>query len=175
MEEDRKEEIKRKPGRPGKAKGGGERERSASVSSMRSMDEYVKRKREEEEDGGRKEKDILKRSRMTERLPVREEGMRSMFRELMEEMRGMRKELKEQKERIREEIKKMKEEMQEREERWRKEREELRKEIEEIKRKMEGIGKGGGRWEEGRKGGKVTKKGGEELEAKIKGLEGIEG
>lgn len=94
MEKDRKKkEIKRKPGRPSKAKGGGERERSASVSSVRSMDEYVKRKREEGEDGGRKEKDILKRSRMTERLP-REEGVKSMFRELMEEMKEMRKKLK---------------------------------------------------------------------------------
>lgn len=69
MEKDRKKkEIKRKLGRPSKAKGGGERERSASVSSVRSMDEYVKRKREEGEDGRRKEKDILKRSRMTERI-----------------------------------------------------------------------------------------------------------
>lgn len=58
MEKDRKKkEIKRKPGRPSKAKGGEKRERS--VSSVRSMDEYVKRKREEGEDGGRKEKDIL--------------------------------------------------------------------------------------------------------------------
>jgi len=34
-------------------------------------------------------------SRMTERSPVREEGVKGMFRELMEEMRGMRKEMKE--------------------------------------------------------------------------------
>lgn len=144
------------------------------MSSVRSMDEYVKRKRKEREDGGGKEEDIFKRNRMTERLPVKEEGVRSMFRELRDEMEGIRKELKEQKEGIREEIRKMKEEMQEREERWRREREELRKEIEEIKGKMEEIGKQiGGRWEE-EKGGereRATKKGGEELEAKIKGLE----
>lgn len=40
MEKDKKEkEIKKKPGRPSKAEGGGERERSMSVSSVRSMDE----------------------------------------------------------------------------------------------------------------------------------------
>lgn len=66
MEKDKKEkEIKKKPGRPSKAEGGGERERSMSVSSVRSMDEYVKRKREKGEDGRRKEEDIFKRSRMT--------------------------------------------------------------------------------------------------------------
>lgn len=54
---------------------------------MRSTDKYVKRKREEREDGGRKEEDIFKRSRMTER----EKGVRSMFKELMEEMEGIRK------------------------------------------------------------------------------------
>lgn len=173
MEEDRKEkEIRRKPGRPSKAEEGVKRERSMSVSSVRSMDKYVKRKREEGEAGGRKEENIFKRSRMTERSPIRKEEVRSMFRELMEEMREMRKELKEQKEGVREEIKK--EEFQEREERWRREREELRKEIEEIKRKVEGIRKqGGGGWEEeeGGKEGRVTKKEGGELEAKIKGLE----
>jgi len=141
MEEDRKEkETKRKPGRPGKAEGVVERERSASVSSIRSMDEHVKRKREEGEEGRGKEEDIFKRSRMTERSPVREEGVMGMLRELMEEMRGMRKEMKEQREEIREEIGMMKEGMREREENWRREREELRKEIEEIRRKMKGAG-----------------------------------
>jgi len=49
MEDDRMEnENKRKPGRLCKVEGGGERERSASVSSVRSLDEYV-----EEKGGGR--------------------------------------------------------------------------------------------------------------------------
>jgi len=68
----------------------------------------------------------------------------------------------------------MKEEMQEREECWRRKREELRKEIVEIKRKMEGVRmQGERRWEEEEeeKRGRVAKKGGGELEAKIKGLE----
>lgn len=56
MEKDKKEEIKKKPGRPSKAEGGGERERSISVSSVRSMNEYVKKKgrRERMEEGKRK-------------------------------------------------------------------------------------------------------------------------
>lgn len=59
MEEDKKElGFKRKPGRPSKAEGMTERERSVSVSSVRSMDEYVKRKRVEE--GERKRKIFLR-------------------------------------------------------------------------------------------------------------------
>lgn len=89
------------------------------MSSVKNMDEYVKRKREVEEGGTEREEDIFKKSRMTERPPVREERMKNMFRELMEEMRGMKKEMKEQKEELREKIRKMKVEIQEREESWR--------------------------------------------------------
>ncbi|EFN65264.1 hypothetical protein EAG_12349 [Camponotus floridanus] len=116
MEEDKKEkETKRRQGRPRNkdAEGGVERERSVSVSSMRSMDEYVKRKRAEGEEGGGEEEDVFKKSRMTERSPIRDEGVRSMFKELMGEVKGMRKELREQKEGLRKEIRKLKEEMQE--------------------------------------------------------------
>ncbi|EFN64892.1 hypothetical protein EAG_05339 [Camponotus floridanus] len=175
MEEDRKEkELKRKPGRPGKTEGRVGRERSVSVSSVRRMDEYVKRKEGEGEEEEGKEEDIFKRSRMTERSPVREEGVKKMFRELMEEMREMRRELMEQKEGLSEELKKLKEVMKEREEEWKREREGLRKEIEEIKRKMKGIGKIGGErkeGEEGKKGGRGIKIVGEALEGKIKDLE----
>lgn len=93
------------------------------------MDEFVKRKREEREEGReRVEEIIFKRSRLTERSPVKEEEVKIMFREL-EEMREMRREMKKQKEEIREEIKIIKAEMQEREDSWKKEREGLRREM----------------------------------------------
>lgn len=96
----------------------------------------LKRKREEGEEGrGREEEIILKRSRLTERSPIKEEGVKIMLRELLEEMREMRRKMKEQKEEKREEIKIIWTEMQEREESWKRERDGLRKEINEIRNK----------------------------------------
>lgn len=140
MEEGGKDKkSKRKPGWPCKGKGISDRERSASVSSMRSMEEFVKRKREErKERRRRKEEIIFKRNKLAERSPVKKEGVRIMFRELLEEMRKMRREMKEQKAEIREEIKMIRAEIHEREDSWKKEKEGLR-EINEIKRRMEGM------------------------------------
>jgi len=59
---------------------------------------------------------------LTERSPVKKEGEKIMFRELLEEMREMRREMKEQKEEIREEIKMIRAEMHEREEKGRRKR-----------------------------------------------------
>lgn len=113
----RRKRIRKPKGRPCKRKGIFGREKSMSVSSVRSIDEFITRKvRKEEirekmeiwkrERGGR----IFNKSKLIERLPAKNE---EMIKELMEEVRDIRKEIKEQKEETRKEIKKMKAEMRE--------------------------------------------------------------
>lgn len=67
----KRKENKRKPGRSCKEEEVLGRERSASVSSVRSMAEFVKRKKEEVGNGNEREEKTFKRSKSTERLPVK--------------------------------------------------------------------------------------------------------
>ena len=69
-------EGKEKPGRPFKAEGVLGRGRSASVSGIKNMDDFVKRRREEQRG---EEEEICKRSRTMEGSPVKEEEVKKIL------------------------------------------------------------------------------------------------
>lgn len=75
-------EARKKIGRPSKAEVLGS-ERSWNVGGVREIEEFVKRKK------------IFKRSRKTERTPEKKEGLETVLKGLIEEIKEMRKEQRE--------------------------------------------------------------------------------
>lgn len=134
---------KKKAGRPSKIETLG-RERSLSTSSTKTMEDYMKKEREEEKSENDKVQDeIFKRSKLIARFPEKEENSMDTLEKLVAEIKEMRREQREaseenkkKREKTREEIRKMREEIREREEEWKRERVLLKEEIKELKEKI---------------------------------------
>lgn len=138
-------EVKNKVGRPSKAELLG-RERSMSTSSTKTMEEYLKRNREDEKsdiaEGGADPDEIHKRGKRDERTPEKKDKSTEMLERLIEEIKGMRKEQRElrgenkkEREETRQELRRMREEIRERENKWGRERDQLKEEIKKSKEK----------------------------------------
>lgn len=83
---------KKKAGRPSKIKTLW-RERSLSTSSTKTMEDYMKRKREEEKSENDKVQDeIFKRSKLIVRSPEKEENSMDTLEKLVAEIKEMRRE-----------------------------------------------------------------------------------
>ena len=121
MEEDgrRREGVveKRRVGRPAKGEEKFKKERSASIGSVKAMEEYIKRRREreEEEKDGEERMEIFKRSRLTERSPTKSKeenkGMKEMLIKLTEAIQEMKDERRKEWKEWREQYKEIKEEI----------------------------------------------------------------
>ena len=133
---DDKEKVKKneneKMGR--KSRTTGERERTWSSGSARSMEEYIKRKGEGSSEI-ELESDPFKRSKLMERSPTKENDQMRKLEEIERGIMGAVTGLGEKMESFRDEMMNWKEKLQEREEEWNREREELKKKVEELRKK----------------------------------------
>lgn len=93
-------EVKNKVGRPSKAELlGRERSMSSATSSTKTMEEYLKRNREDEKsdiaEEGADPDEIHKKGKRDERTPEKKDKSTEMLERLIEEIKGMRKEQRE--------------------------------------------------------------------------------
>lgn len=134
-----KESVMKKRGRPIGSVASVARERTWSGgTAMKSLDEFVKRKREGDTEEEGDESEAFKRSKMIMRSPQKEKKVEEID-ELAKIILGMEGKLGEKLESFKEEFRMWKTEQQKREEVWRREREELMEEVRELKRRLDKI------------------------------------
>lgn len=139
----------KKDGTIGEGGGGFKKERSASIGSVKVMEEYMKRRREGEEEEKDKEKrlEIFRRSRLTERSPAKSKEKNEEMKEKTDENdSGDERRKKGRMERMERAVQGNKGRNQEgkgkdekKEERWMRETEEWKEDMKRIKKELKGM------------------------------------